>query len=367
MEPYKEFAKHQDIEVTLRGTVLNVAVKLEAILINIVYFSNSEQYQNMSESPSLKLKNLTFGGKITRTKELLAAYHRDLLDENEELFKHLSTFLDIRNKMAHCTILMLDAEANYLQIWETNESETQIQFYKPVEYSRFEIISSVIVMEKILVTTDFSVNSKAALRFATQLASQNKFELTFFHSYYVLIPTSWSNNKISEYKKIEVKKIQNKLDRFGTTTAKLIKESHVPVIAVPNNYEANSISSILYASDLLNIGKELKKVIDFARPLKARVVLLHFSSPYKFVDSKMFEARVKNISRYNNIDVHIDNETHDQSRISIIASILKKTKSSMMIMFTEQKRNLFQKIFLSSKSVKHSFKTEAPLLVYNKA
>jgi len=69
-------------------------------------------------------------------------------------------------------------------------------------------------MEKILVTTDFSANSKAALRFAIQLASQNKFDLTFFHSYYVLIPTSWSNNKISEYKKIEEKKIQNKLDRF---------------------------------------------------------------------------------------------------------------------------------------------------------
>ena len=277
-------------------------------------------------------------------------------------------------------------------------------------------------MEKILVTTDFSANSKAALRFAFQLATQKKFELTFFHSFYVLIPTGWSKNKISEYKKIEEKKIQNKLNRFvaaiykntgidslkfecvtkssaftennirkyaeenrfsficmgtrgvgkfkrlfGTTTAKLIKQSRIPILAVPGNYRSNSISSILYASDLLNIEKELKKVIDFARPLNAQVVLLHFSPPYKFVDSKMFETRVKNISRYENIDVHIENETHDKPGISIITSILKKTKSSMMIMFTEQQRNLFQKIFLSSKSVNHSFKTEVPLLVYNKA
>ncbi|HET6721436.1 MAG TPA: universal stress protein [Chitinophagaceae bacterium] len=277
-------------------------------------------------------------------------------------------------------------------------------------------------MEKILVTTDFSANSKAALRFAFQLATQKKFELTFFHSFYVLIPTGWNKNKISEYKKIEEKKIQNKLNRFvaaiykntgidslkfecvtkssaftennirkyaeenrfsficmgtrgvgkfkrlfGTTTAKLIKQSRIPILAVPGNYRSNSISSILYASDLLNIEKELKKVIDFARPLNAQVVLLHFSPPYKFVDSKMFETRVKNISRYENIDVHIENETHDKPGISIITSILKKTKSSMMIMFTEQQRNLFQKIFLSSKSVNHSFKTEVPLLVYNKA
>lgn len=237
-----------------------------------------------------------------------------------------------------------------------------------------------------------------------------------------MIPTGWNKNKISEYKKIEEKKIQNKLNRFvaaiykntgidslkfecvtkssaftennirkyaeenrfsficmgtrgvgkfkrlfGTTTAKLIKQSRIPILAVPGNYRSNSISSILYASDLLNIEKELKKVIDFARPLNAQVVLLHFSPPYKFVDSKMFETRVKNISRYENIDVHIENETHDKPGISIITSILKKTKSSMMIMFTEQQRNLFQKIFLSSKSVNHSFKTEVPLLVYNKA
>src|SRR5690242_1387580 len=145
-------------------------------------------------------------------------------------------------------------------------------------------------MEKILVTTDFSANSKGGLRFAIQLASQYKFELTFFHSYYVLIPTGWSNSKISEYKKIEEKKIQNKLNRFvamvykkpginspkfkcvirssaftesnirkyaaenkfsfictttrgvgkfkrlfGTTTAKLIKQSPVPIIVVPTN------------------------------------------------------------------------------------------------------------------------------------
>ena len=277
------------------------------------------------------------------------------------------------------------------------------------------------MMEKILVTTDFSTNSKAGLRFALQLASQYKFELTFFHSYYVLIPTGWSNSKISQYKKIEEKKIQNRLNRFvatvykntrirapkfecvikssafteinilkyaaenkfsfictgtrgvgkfkklfGTTTAKLIKQSHVPVIAVPNNYRLNNISSILYASDLINIGKELEKVIDFARPLNAQVVVLHFNSPNTPIDSKIFEAAVKASSRYDNIKIYIENENQSQSRISIIKSILKKTKSSIMIMFTEQRRNLFQKVFSPSKSVKHSFKTEVPLLVYNK-
>jgi len=90
------------------------------------------------------------------------------------------------------------------------------------------------------------------------------------------------------------------------------------------------------------------------------------SSPNKPIDLKIFEAAVKVTSRYDNIKIYIENENHAQSRISIIKSILKKTKSSIMIMFTEQRRNLLQKILSPSKSVKHSFKTEVPLLVYNK-
>ncbi|MDB5241021.1 MAG: Universal stress protein family [Spirosoma sp.] len=36
-------------------------------------------------------------------------------------------------------------------------------------------------MKKILVTTEFSANSRAALRFAIQLASQSEVALTFLH------------------------------------------------------------------------------------------------------------------------------------------------------------------------------------------
>ena len=69
-------------------------------------------------------------------------------------------------------------------------------------------------MEKILVTTDLSDKSKAGLRFAIQLASQRKFDLTFFHSYNILIPTSWNIARIEAYEKVEAKKIQDKLNLF---------------------------------------------------------------------------------------------------------------------------------------------------------
>src|SRR5436189_155716 len=169
-------------------------------------------------------------------------------------------------------------------------------------------------MQKILVTTDFSPNSKAGLRFAIQLALQHKYELIFFHCYYVIKPTSWTEAKINAYEKDETIKIQHQLDRFvhsiyksmdvvaknikcviksslqikrtireyalqnkfsyicistrgagkikkifGTNTSNLINHSDVPVIAVPRSWQPNNITSFLYASDLTPIGKEIKQ------------------------------------------------------------------------------------------------------------
>ena len=77
-------------------------------------------------------------------------------------------------------------------------------------------------MEKILVTTDFSTNSKAGMRFAIQLASQHKFELTFFHSCYVMKPTSWSDATFAAYEKKEADKIQKKLNQYVVSVYKSI-------------------------------------------------------------------------------------------------------------------------------------------------
>ena len=67
------------------------------------------------------------------------------------------------------------------------------------------------------------------------------------------------------------------------------------------------------------------------------------------------------------ISYNITNKNPNESLITDIETAVKKIKSSMMIMFTEQNRNWFQKIFLSSKSAEYSFNAKVPLLVYNKS
>jgi nucleotide-binding universal stress UspA family protein len=277
-------------------------------------------------------------------------------------------------------------------------------------------------MYKILVTTDFSDHSKAGLFFAIQLASQTRCELTFFHTFHTLVPTSWNAARIDEYEKNDADMLDKKLNLFvenvyaelnmdlpkvkcvaksaifpqsciteyasennidficistrgagkikrilGTNTAYLINNSEVPVFAVPHNYRPIPIVSILYASDLFHYEKEVLKVIAFAESLYASIDLLHLTNALeKIADLKIIENAVKKIADYN-INVNMQPRNPDESLVSDIENAIKKINPSMMIMFTEQNRNWFEKIFLSSKSAEYSFDAKVPLLVFHKS
>src|SRR5689334_11929368 len=69
-------------------------------------------------------------------------------------------------------------------------------------------------MERILVTTDFSGNSKAGIRFGIQLASQTKAEITFLHVVEILKPTSWNNRKFKHFADLKKEEMGKKLVDF---------------------------------------------------------------------------------------------------------------------------------------------------------
>lgn len=277
-------------------------------------------------------------------------------------------------------------------------------------------------MKKILVTTDFSDKSKAGLLFAIQLASQQKCKLTFFYVHHIPIPTAWNIVRIEEYQKEQITITQAKLKGFvekvytglqvpasnikcvvqisvlpeaaireyaeenkfdficistrgagilerilGTNTGNLINHSAIPVIAVPYKYKPTPITSILYASDLAHFKKEIIKVVAFAKPLKATIELLHLTSVLESIDNlEAAEAAVKKIAAYH-INFNIASRSPNESLVTDIETAIKKKKPSMMVMFTEQNRNWFEKIFLSSKSAEYSFNAKVPLLVFNKS
>ena len=277
------------------------------------------------------------------------------------------------------------------------------------------------MIKKILVTTDFSENSKAGLHFAIQLASQNNYDLVFFHTPHILIPTAWNNNRMEVYEEEQVKIFEDKLHVFvkevyeslninplkincvvknsvfpqsnimeyaaengfsyicistrgagkaarmlGTNTGNLINHSDVPVIAVPNNYTITPVTCILLASDLIDIKKEILQAVTFAEPLGATIELLHLTSAFEHeADINAIKTAVKKESAYP-IHFNLINRDPDTSLVADIETAVKKMKPSIIIMFTEQNRTWFEKIFLSSKSAEYSFNAKVPLLVFKK-
>jgi len=276
-------------------------------------------------------------------------------------------------------------------------------------------------MKKILVTTDFSSNSKAGLRFAIQMAMQSECELHFFHSYHIMRPTSWSDQAFLEYENKEKAQILTRLERFvrdvyrsagavpgnvsyvakssfmtdsniiqyasdnqfdficisrrgegklkklfGTNTSNLIINSPVPVIAVPDTYRRSEISKILYASDLVNLEQEMRRVIDFAGPLKAEIELLHLNYPLDTVYDSRVIMNVLDKFPQANIKYRVENLNQVRNFIKSLEPEVRKRKPSLLVMFTRKNQGFFNKLFFSGNSPEYAMKSPVPLLVFNK-
>jgi nucleotide-binding universal stress UspA family protein len=277
-------------------------------------------------------------------------------------------------------------------------------------------------MKKVLVPTDFSANSKSGIRFAIHWAALQKLELVFVHVLHILRATQWTDTYYEKYAKQEEQNCSITFKKFiagiyssmkikpgrhsfviiqgisadvsildycssnpgidyicisthgagklkriwGTNTGNLITKSPFPVLAVPGTYRFTGIRRMMYAADFNNYEMELNRVVDFALPLKAQIEILHFSWPGETAaGEKMTETALNKKYKYG-LKVHYENNDAVHSLTENIQQQINKRKPSLVIMFTNQERTFFQKLFLSSKAEELSFKTKVPLLVFNK-
>lgn len=95
-------------------------------------------------------------------------------------------------------------------------------------------------MQKIFVTTDFSANSKAAIRFAMQFAKENPSEIVFYNIFEGVADNNWDpKKKLASHKEER----QIKLNKFIET---IYKESTIK----PGNYKC-----------IVDIGIDTKNLI----------------------------------------------------------------------------------------------------------
>ena len=89
---------------------------------------------------------------------------------------------------------------------------------------------------KLLVTTDFSANSKGAIRFAQTLAKQAKnVEVIFYYAIHIMQPTRWSDVFFKHYKEEEIERLSADLKKFIYATIGKDKDKFTSVKFVVDN------------------------------------------------------------------------------------------------------------------------------------
>lgn len=267
-------------------------------------------------------------------------------------------------------------------------------------------------------TTDFSANSTAAIRFAIQLSALREVELIFLHVNKLWLEPEWIEPEQAkralidkailmerlksfvsqEYASLNVTEVGYKCDiyyrfgvvasiidyslknhcsyicistsgagpvakLFGTNTGSLIEESRVPVLCIPCNYKVSPLTSILYASDMVNYEQELESIIAFAKPINATINAIHFSP--NAIDENIAQ---KGFPGKPECQVRFFTRERDPKKSLLweIENVIAEFNPSIVVMVTNQNRSFFELLFLPSKAKEYSFRTTTPLLVYSK-
>ncbi|MDI1354262.1 MAG: universal stress protein [bacterium] len=276
-------------------------------------------------------------------------------------------------------------------------------------------------MPKLLVTTDFSENSKAGIRFALQLASQTRAELEFYHLVEITKPTAWSDRKFKFLAEERLKQALFKLKKFvakivlksgqpagkhsfrvvigndasehiishakkskfdyicmsthgagklrkliGTHASALITASPIPVFVVPKGYRSKPISKLFYASDFSNLAKELSQVDQFAKLIHAHLevyhfdYLLHVDENRKKLEAKAAKFKKPSITfNFKRLEVEFTLADH-------LKKYVQKIRSQLLILFTKQNRTWYDKLLRNASSAEMTFHSKTPLLVFRK-
>ncbi len=153
---------------------------------------------------------------------------------------------------------------------------------------------------------------------------------------------------------------------FGSNTAKVVLQSNVPVLAINQNYKYKKVNTIVYASDLKNVAKELKCIIPLAKKLNATIEVLNFN--FGRTDEKVKKAEVEKKIKgvgYKKIKV-VEQKANFETLIDQIRTYVKKRKPQMLALFPED-RAWYQKVFGNGKTEDLAYKLEIPLLSIRKS
>ncbi len=275
---------------------------------------------------------------------------------------------------------------------------------------------------KILVTTDFSVNSKAAIQFAAGFSNQVKeVELIFYSAVEMMQPSSWNLSFFKKYAAEEKNRLTKELEKFisstagvnksllqkskfvidftqgtekaiiqyatktkcqyiciatngagvlrklmGTHTSYLVNHSNIPVMAIPTKYKSKTIKKITYVSDFENLASELNKVAKLSGLLKGQTEALHYARMGTNHPDTLKKIKLFSKVAYSGVKPNVVDTNIEYSLVNRLTQYIGKQHPDLIILFTRQKKGFFEQLFLPSKAAELTFSTKIPTLIYPK-
>ena len=264
---------------------------------------------------------------------------------------------------------------------------------------------------KILVPTDFSKNADHALEIAKKIASQEKSTLTLLFAFYAVYDFASQAELIVDNIEQDAKKIMEEAVKtgisegfeidytikqgtvstavtstayqedydlivmgtqgknsgskkiFGTNTGHVIQESKVPVLAVPEKSDWQSIKKITISTELKDEDLDYyEKLMKLAVNWNLPIEILHINKTRIPESAINFEKSLSFFStKYPQILV-TSKIFHSTEINSGISEYLKSNNDTVLVMFYK-KKTFFEHLFNKSHSLTISYHTQTPLLI----
>lgn len=270
-------------------------------------------------------------------------------------------------------------------------------------------------MKSILVPTDFSINAKHALMFASNLASTMKAKIILL---YVYTPTVGRYNMISGVLADEISDAKATYDKklkklagqiavksefkveigetveviaeiaeklkvdlivmgthgasglkkilFGSNTSQLISKVSSPVLTIPTYYRFRKIEKLIYATNLKDPEPEVKRLVPIAKVLQTGIEILYLD--YGWAEGKKaqekfdtLKKKIKNVNlSFKKQKVNIEDKMADA-----LKKYAKRNKNAILAMFPE-KKSFLDSLLLSSRTEDLANGMKSPLLSIRK-
>lgn len=152
---------------------------------------------------------------------------------------------------------------------------------------------------------------------------------------------------------------------FGSTSLKVISDSPIPVMTIPENSTFEDFKQIVFATDY-HTGdlSTLKEIIKWAQKFNSKLHVLHVSQKEENNPNISFHGFKAMVNEQINYEKLIFDHIIDKSFLKGFLDYLNKYKISLVVL-TRYKKSFIQKIVGKDHTKQIEFYSNIPLLVLN--